>query len=209
MELTKSVYKIEPEKGLLAGRPEGERVKELVSYELKSLSPGSVLSLSFARAEFVDVSGADEVVVKVLARIEAGEFPDRFLTLSALKPQHLENIKMALDVAKKAVIVDLAPWRWTLTGELNAALRRVLAFIAEKGAATARELVEKLGIEPVNTASTRLVQLYESGLVAREPHREPVRGGGRQFRYYPLVRGQYIEERDGGNWSTEAHRLLE
>lgn len=201
MKLTKSVYKIEPERGLLAGRPEGERVKELVSYELKSLSPGSVLSLSFEHAMFVDVSGADEVVVKVLARIEAGEFPDRFLTLSSLKSQHLENIEMALDVAKKAVIVELAPWRWTVMGELNTALRKVLTFIAEIGAATARELVDKLGIEPVNTASTRLVQLYESGLVAREPYREPVRGGGRQFRYYPLVRGQYVEQDGRANWS--------
>jgi hypothetical protein len=191
MRLAKSIYEIEED--VLAGRFEGERVKELVCYELKSLPPCSVLCLSFARTTFVDVSGADEVVVKVLARLQAGEFPDRFLTLAGLKPQHRENIEMALAVAKKAVIVDLGATCWSLMGELNAALRRVLTFIAERGASTARELVDHLGIEPVNTASTRLVQLYEAGLVAREPHREPVRGGGRQFRYVPLVPGTFEE----------------
>jgi predicted transcriptional regulator len=85
-------------------------------------------------------------------------------------------------------------------GELNTALRKVLTFIAKNGGATARELVEKLGIEPVNTASTRLVQLYEAGIVAREPYREPVRGGGRQFRYLPLVDGRFIEH---GAWRSE------
>jgi DNA-binding transcriptional ArsR family regulator len=200
MELIRSMYEITPDKNLLIGRDEGERIKELVCQQLKWLNSPGVLRVSFARTQFVDISGADEAVVKVLARLEAGEYPDRFLVLSALSAQHRENIEMALTVANRAVVVDLGTRGWTILGELNSGLRKVLAFIAEKRGATARELVEKLGIEPVNTASTRLVQLYEAGLVAREPYREPVRGGGRQFRYLPLVDGTFIEH---GGWRSE------
>ena len=200
MELARSTYEITPDKELLIGRDEGERVKELVCQELKWLASPGVLCLSFARTRFVDISGADEVVVKVLARLEAGEYPDRFLVLSSLTAQHRENIEMALGVANKAVIVDLGGRGWTVMGELNSGLRKILSFIADKRGATARELVEQLRIEPVNTASTRLVQLYDAGLVAREPYREPVRGGGRQFRYLPLVDGRFIEH---GAWRSE------
>src|SRR3989442_3473287 len=186
MELTRSIYEITPDKHLLIGRDEGERIKELVCQELKWLNGPGVLCVSFARTQFVDISGADEVVVKVLARLEAGEYPDRFLVLSALTAQHRENIEMALTVANRAVVVDLGTRGWTILGELNSGLRKVLSFIAEKHRATARQLVEKLGIAPVNTASTRLVQLYEAGLVARQPYPEPLRRGGRQFPLLPL-----------------------
>ena len=200
MELAKSTYEIMPDKELLIGRDEGERIKEIVCQELKWLASPGVLCLSFARTRFVDISGADEVVVKVLARLEAGEYPDRFLVLSSLTAQHRENIEMALGVANKAVLVDLGARGWTVMGELNSSLRKALSFIADNRGATARELVDRLRIEPVNTASTRLVQLYEAGLVAREPFREPVRGGGRQFRYLPLVDGRFIEH---GAWRLE------
>jgi hypothetical protein len=205
MELARSTYEITPDKKLLIGREEGERVKELVCQGLKWLNSPGVLCVSFAGTDFVDISGADEVVVKVLARLAAGEYPDRFLVLSSLTAQHRENIEMALNVANRAVVVDLAARGWTVMGELNSGLRKVLSFIAdtfiaETRGVTARELVERLGIEPVNTASTRLLQLYEGGLVAREPYREPVRGGGRQFRYLPLLNGPFIEH---GAWRSE------
>lgn len=202
MELVRSNFEITPdnEQRLLIGRDEGERIKELVCQALKWLDAPGVLRLSFERTRFVDISGADEVVVKVLARLEAGEYPDRFLVLSDLTAQHRENIEMALTVANRAVVVDLGLRGWTILGELNSGLRKVLGFIAEKRGATARELVEQLAIEPVNTASTRLVQLYDAGLVAREPFREPVRGGGRQFRYLPLVDGPFVEH---GAWRSE------
>jgi hypothetical protein len=193
MALPIVVYPLEAERGLLIGRDEGERIKNLVCQRLKELSAMTVLCLDFHRIRFVDVSGADEVVVKVLARLIAGEFPDRFLILTRIDSQHRENIATALEVAKKAVLVDLGGDHWTVLGHLNAALRRVLMYICRTGAATARELVDDLGIEPVNTASTRLIQLYQDRLIAREPWREPVRGGGRQFRYLAILQGQYQE----------------
>jgi hypothetical protein len=208
VELSHASFPLVTKDKLLIGRDEGERVKEEICRRLKELPPRSVLSLDFTNIQFVDVSSVDEVVIRVLARIIAGEFPDRFMVLRGVNAQHRENIELALRVARRAVILDLAWRRWTLLGYLNSALRRILAYIADKGMASARELVQELAVEPVNTASTRLVQLYEEALVAREPWREPVRGGGRQFRYYPLLRGQYIEDKNGGKGSmTEAHRL--
>lgn len=195
MDLPMTTYQLEAERDLLIGRDEGDRVKDLVCRQLKDLSPQSVLRLDFSRINLADVSGADEVVVRVLARLAAGEFPDRFIVLMGIGTQHRENIEMALEVAKKAVIVDLGNQRWTILGQLNAALRRVLVYIGTNGVATARELVDELDIDPVNTASTRLSQLYQECLCAREPWREPVRGGGRQFRYRALVKGLYAAER--------------
>lgn len=194
MGLGIDTYRLQAERGLLIGREEGERVKDLLCRHLKGLPRMTVVRLDFREIRFVDVSGADEVVVRVLARILAGEFPDRFLTLSGVGVQHRENIEAALEAAKRAVIVVLSQSKWTVLGSINSALRRVLAFVGEHGAATAREVVDKLGIEPVNTASTRLAQLYQEGLVAREPWREPVRGGGRQFRYLALAAGKFAEE---------------
>src|SRR5437660_10928885 len=127
MELARSNFEITPdnEQRLLIGRDEGERIKELVCQALKWLDAPGVLCLSFSRTRFVDISGADEVVVKVLARLEAGEYPDRFLVLSSLSTQHRENIEMALGVANRAVVVDLGTRGWTVMGELNSGLRRV------------------------------------------------------------------------------------
>ncbi len=195
MTLPIATYPVKAHRDLLIGRVEGERVKDLVWRALKDLGPNAVLCLDFSRIRFLDVSGADEVVVKVLARLVAGEHPNRFILLKGIGPHQRENIDTALEVAKRVVLVDLGHGCWGLLGHLNAALRRVLQYIGSEGAATARELVDKLGIDPVNTASTRLVQLYREGLVAREPWREPVRGGGRQFRYLALLKGKYQE-----NW---------
>ena len=39
----------------------------------------------------------------------------------------------------------------------------------------------------INEASTKLTTLYRRRLVGREPFRQAVRGGGRQFRYLSLL----------------------
>jgi len=96
------------------------------------------------------------------------------------------------------VETDLGEWIIQLAHETPSHI--VVPAIHKSKKQIADLFVEKLGIEPVNTASTRLVQLYQTGLVAREPYREPVRGGGRQFRYLPLVDGPFVEH---GAWRSE------
>jgi len=64
--------------------------------------------------------------------------------------------------------------------------RTALAKIMEMRSVTARELQQELDYKTINESSTRLTSLYQRCLIAREPFREAVRGGGRQFRYLSL-----------------------
>lgn len=180
-------YEPKAEAGLLIGREEGKKIKEAICKQLEDLAPNTVLQLDFKQVEFVDVSCADEIVVKVLARLQAGEFPDRFLILSNIKAQHRENVETALEVAEKAVIVKGLKSS-SILGKLMNSYRRALEEVMRRGAITARELQQALKYSTVNEASTKLSYLYQQRLIAREPFRRPVRGGGRQFKYLSLLK---------------------
>lgn len=179
-------HTLEPEQGFLIGRQEGARLKELICEKLEQQEPCSVLELDFSKVEFVDVSCADELVVRVLARLQAGEFPNRFLVLRGLKPQHRENVEAALAVGSKAVYAQTETG-WTPLGELISSYREALEAVDQKQQITARELFETMGYETINESSTKLSALYKLCLIGREPYRRPVRGGGRQFRYLSLL----------------------
>lgn len=190
MSLKTVPFKVEavgaPKKDLLITREIGERTKEAICRKLSKLEPNIVLEMSFSSIRFMDVSCADEVVVKVLIRLEAGECPDRFIILSHINAQHRENIETALKVAKKVVIVKENEG-WNLLGELVNSYWEALSKVMEVGSITARELQEKMGYNTVNEASTKLSFIYQRCLIARKPHREAVRGGGTQFRYLSLL----------------------
>jgi len=182
-------YKVQavgaPEKDLLITREVGHETKEQICGELAQLEPNTVLDLDFRAIRFMDVSCADEMIVRVLARLEAGEYPDRFISLSHIGVQHRENIEAALKIAKKATLVRQKE-SWEILGELVSSHRTALAKIMEMRSVTARELQQELDYKTINESSTRLTSLYQRCLIAREPFREAVRGGGRQFRYLSL-----------------------
>ena len=180
------------ERDLLTMRRVGEKTKEAICRKLSQLERNTVLEMDFSSIRFIDVSCADEVVVKVMARLEAGEYPDRFIILSHIDTQHRENIETALKVAKKAVIVKENEG-WSLLGELVNSYRKALSKVMEFGSITARELQKEMGYNTVNQASTKLIFIYQRCLIAREPYREAVRGGGRQFRYLSLLQGKKEE----------------
>lgn len=177
------------EKDLLIMREIGEKTKEAICRKLSELAQNTVLEMDFSSIRFIDVSCADEVVVKVLARLEASEYPDKFIILSHIDAQHRENIETALKVAKKAVIVK-ENGGWSILGELVNSYRKALSKVIELGSITARELQEEMGYNTVNQASTKLIFIYQRCLIAREPYREAVRGGGRQFRYLSLLQAR-------------------
>ncbi len=179
-------YQLKPEMGFLIGREEGVRLKEDICKFLGDQEVNTVLVLDFAEVEFIDVSCADELVVKVLARLQAGEISDRFLILSSLKPQHRENIEAALSVGGKAVFV-INDEGWATLGELISSYRDALEVVNGKNVITARELYDEMHYETINESSTKLSALYKLCLIGREPYRRPVRGGGRQFRYLSLL----------------------
>jgi hypothetical protein len=187
--LSTASYKVQavgaPEKDLLITRQVGYETKERICGELAQLEPNTVLDLDFRAIRFMDVSCADEMVVRVLARLEAGEYPDRFITLSHIDVQHRENIEAALKIARKATLVRQEE-SWEILGELVNSHRTALAKVMEMRSVTARELQQELDYKTINESSTRLTFLYQRCLIAREPFREAVRGGGRQFRYLSL-----------------------
>lgn len=174
------------EPGLLVTREVGDDTKEAVCRQLAALTLNTVMELDFSNIRFIDVSCADEVVVRVSARLEAGEFPDRFMILTNVQEQHTENIHVALKVAKKAVLVRNERGRQIL-GELITSFRDALESVIESKEITAKELQQKMGYATINQASTVLTSLYDKRLVARIPFPQPVQGGGRQFKYLSLV----------------------
>lgn len=172
--------------GFLMTREVGRKTKEVIWAKISELLPNTILEMDFSNIKFMDVSGADEVVVKILTRLEAREYPDRFIILSNVDLQHKENIETALKVNKKAVIVK-EDSSWYIWGDLISSYKEIIHKITEKGSITAREIQEKMNYKTVNEASTKLGLLYKKCLIAREPYREAVVGGGRQFRYISLI----------------------
>lgn len=183
-------YKVQavgaPEEDLLITREVGAAAKENICRKLSGLEPNSVLNLDFGAVRYMDVSCADEMVVRVLARLEAREYPDRFITLANIAEQHRENISAALKVAKKAVLLRQKK-SWELMGDLVDSHRSALDKVMHLRTTTARELLREMAYNTINESSTKLTFLYQRCLIAREPYREAVRGGGRQFRYLSLA----------------------
>lgn len=200
MKLKYTTYNLEAENGLLVTRPAGKEIKEQIGKRLDKLEPNTVLLIDFSGIDFIDASCADEIVVRTMARIAAGEFIDRFVIYKNIADQHIENIQLALSVSDKLIIAVMAS-KWRILGSVNKSLRDCLIAIVGHKEVTARELQKLMGFKTVNEASTKLSKLYELGLIAREPFREPVRGGGRQFRYLSLLIG-YKHDRD--EYSTSA-----
>lgn len=172
-----------PQKDLLIMREIGRATRESICKKLEQAPSNTVLELDFSAIRFMDVSCADEIVVRVLARLEAGEYPDRHITLANIDIQHRENIEAALKVARKAVMVKD---NREILGDIINSYREAIHKIVLLNAVTARELQQVMNYKTINEASTKLTFIYQRRLIAREPFREAVRGGGRQFRYLSL-----------------------
>jgi hypothetical protein len=181
-----------PGQDQLLRREAGKKIGEAICKRLVALKPNNVLEISFEKIKAIDFSCADELVAQVLARLDAGDLPDRFVILSHVSDQHRENIDAALRLAKKVIIIKEKEDKqkkegWSLAGGLDHESKKVLARVMEAGLLTAKELQERMKYYSINEASARLTFLYQHYLIAREPFRMAVRGGGRQFRYLSLV----------------------
>ena len=186
MELKSTIFKLRADDGLLVTREIGKQKKEEICSRLDDLDPNYVLIVDFSNIRFIDASCADEIVVRVLARLEAWEFPDRYILYCNIAKQHYENISLALTVAEK-LIIAFTDRKWVMLGSINPGYQKALLKVVEKKAITARELQETMPYRTVNEASTKLCKLHEKRLIALEPFRESVRGGGRQYRYISLL----------------------
>jgi Predicted transcriptional regulator len=163
----------------LVTREEGTFIRDFIIQYLKQIPENSCLFLDFKGVKFIDLSGADEIVAILASRIKSKEFGRRYVCLINTTEQHIYNIDKALKDKKLSVVVYEKGTFYPI-GDINTYLRGTFDFVSKRKRATAREMADELGI-PINTASTRLLNLFNEGLVIREE--DVTDKGNKQFVY--------------------------
>jgi hypothetical protein len=170
------------------GRSRGIRIREGLERVLGEEKGSLCIVLDFSGMGSIDFSWADEVVAKMISRLWSGEYGEKFLVLKNLSPSQAENIGVALE-RKKLAVLTTGTGGWQLIGSLNNYLIHTLTRVMKRKQLTLRELSEEEGIE-MNTSGTRLLNLYKKRLVVRvegemtgkeDSHR------GRQYIYHSLL----------------------
>ena len=149
----------------MTGRSRGIRIREALEKMLGEEKGGLRIILDFSGMGSIDFSWADEVVAKMISRLWGGEYGEKFLVLKNLNPSQGENIGVALE-RKKLAVLTTGPEGWRIIGSLNNYLIHTLTQVMKKRQLTLRELSEEEGIE-MNTSGTRLLNLYKKRLVVR------------------------------------------
>jgi hypothetical protein len=172
----------------MTGRSRGTRIREFIEKIFREEKGVSLVVLDFSRVGSIDFSWADEVIAKIISRLWSGEYGEKFIILKSLSPSQVENITVALE-RKRLAVLARGSKGWQIVGSLNNYLARTLDRVIEKGHLTLRQLSEEEGIG-MNTSGTRLLNLYKKRLVLRV---EGVGAGkedlsrGKQFVYQPLL----------------------
>ena len=172
----------------LVTRETGAVIRERLERELIAEADPRVAFLDFSGVGVIDYSCADEVIAKLISRLLIGEYGDKFIVLEGLSSNQMENVAVALERKKLAVLYLPDGGGWQVIGFLNNYLRKTLVSVMERGSITLRELAQEGGIG-LNTGGTRLLNLYKKRLIWRSE--EVSKEGGRQFVYKSLtaVRG--------------------
>ena len=150
----------------LVTRPTGQAVRERIERDIEQAPDGSVIGLDFSKVGVIDYSCSDEIVAKLLSRLLAGEYGDKYLVLIGMNENQRENIEVALERKDLAIVAGTREGTKAVLGSLNNYLKDTLEFVAERKKATARELTEAKKIE-ASTGGTRLLNLYKKRLVRR------------------------------------------
>jgi hypothetical protein len=170
----------------LVTRETGRLVRESVESRLEREPEGTVIALDFSHVGIVDFSCADEIISKLIARLQGQEYGDKYVVLQGLTPTQEENIAVALERKKLAVLVSRGNGAWELLGTLNPYLDEALRFVMARQEITARLLADETRVE-ISLASTKLLNLFKARLVQRTSVRLP--DGGRQYVYRSLLLG--------------------
>jgi hypothetical protein len=168
----------------LVTRETGRRMREALEERLQTEPEAEVVILDFKGVGILDYSCADEIVAKLISRLNAGEYGSRYFLLRGLNATQTENIEVALERKHLAAFFLNEDKRWQVLGVLNNYLKETLDEVMSKGRITARDLADAQDLE-INTSSTRLANLYKLQLVQRRE--ELLSEGGRQFVYESLL----------------------
>jgi len=172
----------------MTGRSRGVRIRETIEKILREGDEPCVI-LDFSGMGSIDFSWADEVVAKMVSRLWSWEYGEKFLVLKGLNSSQAENIGVALE-RKKLAVLTTGSQGWRIIGSLNNYLTHTLNQVMKKRQLTLRELSEKEGIG-MNTSGTRLLNLYKKRLVIRiegsHNLRKELSHRGRQYIYQSLL----------------------
>jgi hypothetical protein len=166
----------------LVTRPSGQAIRERIERELEGEPQGSVIALDFGKIGVIDYSCADEVVAKLVSRLLAGEYGDKYLLLSGLNDNQRENIEVALERKELAVTAEMRDGARIVLGTLNNYLKDTLDLVVKKKKLTSKDLADTRKLEP-NTSGTRLLNLHKKRLVRRA---EEVKADGKIWMYETL-----------------------
>lgn len=172
----------------MAGRSRGARLRETIEKILRE-GDEPCLVIDFSGMGSIDFSWADEVVAKMVSRLWGDEYGEKYLVLKGLNPSQEENIGVALE-RKKLAVLTTGPGGWRIIGSLNNYLVQTLNQVMNTRQLTLRELSEKEKIG-MNTSGTRLLNLYRKRLVLRiegvnDSSKDATRRG-RQYVYQSLL----------------------
>ena len=172
----------------MAGRSRGARLRETIEKILRE-GDEPCLVIDFSGMGSIDFSWADEVVAKMVSRLWGDEYGEKYLVLKGLNPSQEENIGVALE-RKKLAVLTTGPGGWRIIGSLNNYLVQTLNQVMNTRRLTLRELSEKEKIG-MNTSGTRLLNLYRKRLVLRiegvnDSSKDATRRG-RQYVYQSLL----------------------
>ena len=169
---------------VLYGRKSAAAVRERLEPEFVEIRKGGVEVLDFSRIEIVDFSAADEIVAKLAGRMEHGEYGEGSIALMGCNDTVRENLDVALTQKDLCCMHVDGKKKWSLVGNLNPYLRDTLELCMRGGTLLARDLSRELKLK-LNTASTRLINLFNKHLVLRKE--DPETKIGREFTYCSLL----------------------
>jgi len=162
----------------------GELARKKINDELELIPDGCNLKLDFNGIKSVDVSFADEGIVKLQKEVISKKYSNRRIMLINIQKSVEENIEGAIfrreeKYGERIPILIKRNNKVEILGKIEKSLKEIFERIIELGALSARELVEELDIE-INNASNKLKKLYDYGLVYRD---EIINEEGRQHIY--------------------------
>jgi len=166
-------------------RDTGRRVRAEAARLLSGMAEGAIMTLDFQGTGVIDFSCADEFLAKLVTRLIAGEYGEKYLRLTNLSASQRENIEVALERKRLPTILVNPDSTWQCLGTIKPYLRQTLDLVMTSVNMSARELSVILSLE-LNTSSTRLINLHHQRLVTRQERF--IAEGGREFIYAGLLR---------------------
>lgn len=177
-------YRIPAEYRLLNGREAGAALRQEILRQMQQHGWDRLYYLDFGEVEFLDYSGADELIHGLLQELVAREGGLRRIVLRGISASVRENIAAVLDLRKSVCLIETADGVEPF-GPLSEPLRETLELVMRNKRATARDVADHFHVA-INTASNRLASLAEQGLIVRAGKR-PVAGGGEENLFESLV----------------------